>query len=144
MDSDVRLLLFSSSLRNLFFMKSVLPRSTSSRLLFDFRLLLSIITFGVSGILGGDQSLDIVGSDLDLRRREGIDVSEERSVILLADEGSGVCLGKIMSFVVLVVVIVSVGVWAELVLTLLTLVLTASVVVFCGKLIVCSWQCWQR
>ena len=141
MDSDVRLLLFSSSLRNLFFMKSVLPRSTSSRLLFDFRLLLSIITFGVSGILGGDQSLDIVGSDLDLRRREGIDVSEERSVILLAGEGSGVCFGKIMSFVVLVVVIVSEGVWAELVLTLLTLVLTASVVVFCGKLIVCSWQC---
>ena len=141
MDSDVRLLLFSSSLRNLFFMKSVLPRSTSSRLLFDFRLLLSIITFGVSGILGGDQSLDIVGSDLDLRRREGIDVSEERSVILLAGDGSGVCFGKIMSFVVLVVVIVSVGVWAELVLTLLTLVLTASVVVFCGKLIVCSWQC---
>ena len=142
MDSDVRLLLFSSSLRNLFFMKSVLPRSTSSRLLFEFRLLLSIITFGVSGILGGDQSLDIVGRDLDRRRREGIDVSEERSVILLAGEGSGVCFGKIMSFVVLVVVIVSVGVWAELVLTLLTLVLTASVVVvFCGKLIVCSWRC---
>ena len=141
MDSDVRLLLFSSSLRNLFFMKSVLPRSTSSRLLFEFRLLLSIITFGVSGILGGDQSLDIVGRDLDRRRREGIDVSDERSIILLAGDGSGVCFGKFTTFVVLVVVIVSVGVWAMLILTSLTVVLIASVVAFCGKLIVFSLQC---
>ena len=68
MDSDVSFLLFSSSLRNLFFMKSVLPRLTSSRLLFDFRLLSSRITFGVIGIRGSDQSLCIVGRDLDRRR----------------------------------------------------------------------------
>ena len=136
MDSDVSFILFSSSLRNLFFMKSVLPRLTSSRLPFDFRLLLSTIIFGVSGIRGSDRFLSIVGRDLDRRRRGGIDVSDERSVILLAGEGTGVCFGRFMTFVVLVVVVVSVGVWAELILTLT--LLTSSVVVLCGKLIVFS------
>ena len=119
-------------------MKLVLHRSTSSRFLFNFRFLLSRITIWLSGIRGSDQSLGIIGKDLDRHRREGIDVSYERSVILLAGEDTGVCFGKSMTFVVLVVVIVSVGVWAELILTLLTLVLTASVVVFCGKFIVFS------
>ena len=63
-------------------------------------------------------------------------MSDERSVILLAGEGTGVCFGRFMTFVVLVVVVVSVGVWAELILTLT--LLTSSVVVLCGKLIVFS------
>ena len=95
-------------------------------------MLLSKITFGVSGIRGCDQSFGIVGRDLDRRRREGIEVSDERSVVILVGEGTGVCFGESVT-----IVVICVGVWLELMLILLTLALAALVVV-CGKLIVSS------
>ncbi len=101
--------------------------------------MLSRITFGVWDLWlqPGGGGLGIVGRDLDRRRREGIEMSDERSVVLLVGEGTGVCFGESVTIVVLVVVVTCVGVWVELMLTLLMLVL-AALVVLCGKLIVFS------
>ena len=90
------------------------------------------MTIGVIGIRGSDKSLGSVGRDLDLRRREGIEVSDERSVVILVGEGTGVCFGERVT-----IVVIGVGVRVELVLILSTLAL-AALVVLCVKLMVFS------